>query len=118
MTILSRNWRCRIGELDIVALDNHELVCVEVKTRRNVVGSSFTPFDNIDYHKRKKLSAVFARYRLHHAARLRRMAIRRLRFDGVGVTIGGGGGICSSWRTFGRAKIRVDYRRNLTTVSN
>jgi putative endonuclease len=33
MTILDRNWRCRDGELDIVALDGSMLAFVEVKTR-------------------------------------------------------------------------------------
>ncbi len=33
--VLSRNWRCRLGELDIVAVDGAELVFVEVKTRRS-----------------------------------------------------------------------------------
>jgi putative endonuclease len=31
--VLSRNWRCREGELDIVATDGHTLVVCEVKTR-------------------------------------------------------------------------------------
>lgn len=34
-TVLDRNWRCREGELDLVALDGTELVAVEVKTRRS-----------------------------------------------------------------------------------
>lgn len=33
--VLDRNWRCREGELDLVALDGRELVVVEVKTRRS-----------------------------------------------------------------------------------
>ncbi len=33
VTILDRNWRCREGELDIVARDGDTLVFVEVKTR-------------------------------------------------------------------------------------
>ena len=33
--VLERNWRCRDGELDLVALDGDELVVVEVKTRRS-----------------------------------------------------------------------------------
>ena len=33
--MLERNWRCRDGELDLVALDGDELVVVEVKTRRS-----------------------------------------------------------------------------------
>lgn len=32
---LSRNWRCRDGELDLVATDGLRLVVVEVKTRKN-----------------------------------------------------------------------------------
>ncbi|GHF11994.1 MULTISPECIES: YraN family protein [Streptomyces] len=34
MTVLARNWRCRDGELDIVARDADALVVCEVKTRR------------------------------------------------------------------------------------
>lgn len=33
MEILDANWRCPVGELDIVALDGDELAFVEVKTR-------------------------------------------------------------------------------------
>lgn len=33
MTILARNWRCRHGEIDIVARDGGTLVLCEVKTR-------------------------------------------------------------------------------------
>lgn len=35
LVILDANWRCRIGELDLVALDGDDLVFVEVKTRRS-----------------------------------------------------------------------------------
>ncbi|MFF1838569.1 YraN family protein [Streptomyces sp. NPDC058231] len=34
MTVLARNWRCRAGEIDIVAMDGDALVVCEVKTRR------------------------------------------------------------------------------------
>jgi putative endonuclease len=34
--IVVRNWRCRAGELDIVAIDGSCLVVVEVRTRRGV----------------------------------------------------------------------------------
>ncbi|MEJ2889995.1 YraN family protein [Actinomycetospora aeridis] len=33
LTVLDRNWRCREGELDLVADDGGRLVVVEVKTR-------------------------------------------------------------------------------------
>ncbi len=33
LVVLSRNWRCRDGELDVVATDSQRLVICEVKTR-------------------------------------------------------------------------------------
>ena len=36
MTVLARNWRCPVGEIDLVALDGDCLVVCEVKTRRSV----------------------------------------------------------------------------------
>ena len=33
LVVLSRNWRCRHGELDVVATDQKRLVVCEVKTR-------------------------------------------------------------------------------------
>jgi putative endonuclease len=33
LVVLSRNWRCRLGELDVVATDSVRLVVCEVKTR-------------------------------------------------------------------------------------
>ena len=32
--VLDRNWRCSVGEIDLVAVRDHLLVVVEVKTRR------------------------------------------------------------------------------------
>jgi len=34
MTVVERNWRCSLGEIDIVALEGTTLVLCEVKTRR------------------------------------------------------------------------------------
>jgi putative endonuclease len=34
MVVLDRNWRCRDGEIDVVARDGETLVFCEVKTRR------------------------------------------------------------------------------------
>ncbi|MFI5984831.1 YraN family protein [Streptomyces sp. NPDC051555] len=35
MTVIARNWRCRAGEIDILARDGDALVVCEVKTRRS-----------------------------------------------------------------------------------
>jgi putative endonuclease len=52
MTILARNWRCRAGELDIVALDGEEIVFVEVKTTR--YRPDFTPSANLSFRQRRR----------------------------------------------------------------
>ncbi len=52
MTILARNYRCHVGELDIVALDGLELVFVEVKSLRKKNG--FTPGGNLSMHQRRR----------------------------------------------------------------
>lgn len=52
MTILARNFRCKPGELDIVALDGDELVFVEVKSLRYRRG--FTPAGNLSMHQRRR----------------------------------------------------------------
>ena len=43
--ILARNWRCRYGELDIVARDGGILVFAEVKTLRR--SREYRPADNL-----------------------------------------------------------------------
>ena len=35
LRVLARNWRCRYGELDVIAADARSAVFVEVKTRTN-----------------------------------------------------------------------------------
>jgi len=57
LSVLDRNWRCRAGEVDIVAREGDVLVVCEVKTRRGV--GFGTPLDAVTPVK---------------AARLRRLA--------------------------------------------
>jgi putative endonuclease len=40
MAVLSTNWRCKYGEVDIVARDGNTLVICEVKTRTSVAHGS------------------------------------------------------------------------------
>ncbi|MBL7661965.1 YraN family protein [bacterium] len=50
-----KNWRCRAGEIDIIALDQSELVYVEVKTRYPGFVAKQLLFENITATKQKKL---------------------------------------------------------------
>ena len=61
LVILARNWRCDIGEIDIVALDGAMVVVCEVKTR-----SGFGYGSGLEAVTREKI------------ARLRRLAMRWL----------------------------------------
>ncbi|HZB97184.1 MAG TPA: YraN family protein [Candidatus Sulfotelmatobacter sp.] len=61
MHILDRDWRSRLGQIDIVADDGGTLVLVEVKTRR---GERYgTPQEAVDARKRQKLRSLLEVYR-------------------------------------------------------
>ncbi len=58
--ILERNFRCRLGEIDLVAEDEQDLIFVEVKARRGV--SFGLPEDALTIRKRRKLMEVASYY--------------------------------------------------------
>jgi putative endonuclease len=63
MAIVERNWRCDIGEIDIVARDGDTLVVCEVKTRR---GAEFgSPLEKVTPDKADRLRRLAARWIAH-----------------------------------------------------
>jgi len=63
--ILERNFRCRYGEIDLVAEHAEDLVFVEVKTRR---GSAYgLPEEAVDLRKQRKIVEVAHYYIDVHA---------------------------------------------------
>lgn len=58
--IMERNYRCSLGEIDIVAKDKNILCFVEVKTRRT--DEYGLPAEAIDGRKQKKLAKVALTY--------------------------------------------------------
>lgn len=58
--ILAANWRCRLGELDLVAEDGTYLCFVEVKLRRNTAYGPAAAF--VDRRKQEKLRAAAMLY--------------------------------------------------------
>ena len=59
-TIVERNYRCRHGEIDIIARENGDLVFVEVKSRRNT--SFGYPSEAVDSRKQRKLALSGEQY--------------------------------------------------------
>lgn len=63
--IVVRNWRCKLGELDIVAYKEAELVFVEVRTRRNTTRFG-TPAESVDARKQARLRRIAQVYMRAH----------------------------------------------------
>jgi putative endonuclease len=56
--IVTRNWRCDVGELDIIAVDGGTLVVVEVKTRTST--DYGLPAEAVTWRKLAKLRELAA----------------------------------------------------------
>jgi putative endonuclease len=54
--LVARNWRCQLGELDLVLARGRTLVFCEVKTRRSVALGA--PFEAVTGRKRGKLRVL------------------------------------------------------------
>lgn len=60
-SVLDARWRCRFGEIDLIARDGQGLLCfVEVKLRSNV--SHGLPREFVDVRKQRKLRSTAACY--------------------------------------------------------
>jgi putative endonuclease len=82
--VVARNWRCAIGELDLVLVRGDLLVICEVKTRR---GGRFGPgFDAVDARKRRKLRTLAEAFLQQHT-----FAPIAVRFDVASVRLRGDG---------------------------
>ena len=80
MLILARNWRCRWGEIDIVALDGDQLVIVEEKTRR---GTRYgPPIEAVTPQKLARLGRLGSAWLADRGGR-----VSRIRVDVVGVSL-------------------------------
>ncbi len=67
-TLLAANFRCRHGEVDIIATDGTYLAFVEVKTRQQ--GSLYTPREAVTLSKQRRLLSTAALYMSTHPSSL------------------------------------------------
>ena len=78
--IIEINFRCSIGEIDIVAKEKDDLVFVEVKTRKSI--ELGYPEQAVGIRKQKKMSQLALWY-----LQKRKIANTNARFDVVAVTL-------------------------------
>ena len=76
--ILERNWRCDIGEIDVVARDGADLVVCEVKTRRSEAFG--TPTEAVSARKVRRMRSLALRWLKDKVVNP-----RLIRFDVVGI---------------------------------
>jgi len=91
MRVVERNFKTKLGELDIIAREGPTLVFVEVRTR------STTTFGNaveaVNHYKQRKVSRLAWQY-----IKVRRPRFETARFDVVGITAGDLVHIRDAWR--------------------
>lgn len=78
--ILERNFRCRYGEIDIIAVEKGTLVFAEVKTRKTEKYG--LPQSAVDFRKQRQLSKIASYYIAE-----KRLKNTPARFDVVGISL-------------------------------
>jgi len=93
--IVERNWRIRIGEIDIVAVDGADLVIIEVKARSaGTRGGPTQPVFAVGRKKQRRLRMLAEAWLRGGTRRIR---FDNVRFDVVGVTFDSAGNV-ASWQ--------------------
>jgi putative endonuclease len=80
MVLLDRNWRCELGEIDLVLRDGPALVVCEVKTRTSTAYGS--PLEAVSGQKANRMRRLAARWLAEHTVRP-----DEVRLDLVGVLV-------------------------------
>lgn len=83
--ILSRNYRCRLGEIDLVALKRSTLVFCEVKARNDKAFGE--PFEAVSQYKQERLRRLAESYLLEN----RQKRELNYRFDVISILFANGG---------------------------
>lgn len=67
LVVLSKNWRCREGELDLVATDRRKLIVCEVKTRTST--NYGHPAEAVTAEKANRIRRLSRHWRTAHNVR-------------------------------------------------
>lgn len=82
--LITQNFRCKTGEVDLVMADGDSMVFVEVKTRRDE--HQTRAIEAVNFNKRQRLSRAANRF-----VRKYKIVDKPLRFDIVTVVLGAKG---------------------------
>ncbi|RIE03507.1 YraN family protein [Cohnella faecalis] len=85
LVIVERNWRCRSGEIDLIALEEAVLVFVEVRSRSST-NRFGTAIEAITPRKCRQVRDIASIY-----MRMKGESNRSVRFDAVAVTFSADG---------------------------
>nr|WP_154983894.1 YraN family protein [Paenibacillus xylanexedens] len=88
-SILQRNWRCRSGEVDIIAVREDLLIFVEVRSRSSNSGFG-TPQESVDQRKMQQVRSTAGVY-----IQMSGEHTRQIRFDVIAVIMNHFGKIMS-----------------------
>ena len=88
--VWKRNWRCRYGELDIVAYNDSQLRLIEVKTRAGNSALSFPAIGAIDKDKTRRLERLAHSFLLRQRKAMRLRRLTSFAIDAITVHIPGG----------------------------
>ena len=80
---ITRNYRCHLGEIDLIAKDGNTLVFLEIKTRKG--RSIGYAKEAVDFRKMRQISKVALAYMKSNSC-----LDTKARFDVVAVSLGGG----------------------------
>lgn len=79
LKLRARNWRCRTGEIDLIAEDREILVFIEVRTR-SASGTFGTPQESVNARKQRQVMETAQVY-MH----MQRLQDKQVRFDVISI---------------------------------
>ncbi len=79
-TLLEKNFRCKLGEIDLIARDRHMVVFLEVRTKTS---AAYGPaYNSVTPHKRRQVKRVALFYIAQH-----NLVNTQFRFDVIGILL-------------------------------
>lgn len=79
--LLEANWRCRFGEIDLIAVKDGVLHFIEVKTRSLYSCREFSPLNAVNHNKQDRIRKLATIYKDFNRRLLKQLRVRSSSFD-------------------------------------